>query len=435
MSFKIDFTNCEKFVNHSEFKKYKEDAKRALQALLSGSGAGSSETKWLTLPRDFAPDELLKIKRCAESVNKTSDAFIVVGIGGSYAGARGGVDFILGRNNNLLNSAAPRLYFSGCDISGQSMQDLIDMIIDLDFSINVVSKSGTTTEPAIAFRILKELLIKRYGEKGADARIFATTDPQSGSLREMARVKGWETFAVPSGVGGRYSVLSAVGLFPLAVLGIDIDAVLEGARHAYLYCSEPDFSKNSCLRYAAIRNYFYRNGRCIEVFSSFEPDMHSFGEWLKQLFAESEGKGGHGLLPVFQTFSTDLHSIGQYVQDGPRNMFETFLWAKEPRKTIKVPPSKDNLDGLDYLENVCLHDINENALYAAAGAHADGNVPNLTISIPRMDAFNFGFLTYFFQTACALSGYILGVNPFDQPGVEAYKQNMFRLLNKPGYEP
>lgn len=430
MSFSIDFRNCGNIFEKAGFEKYKEASVRAHEKLISGKGEGAQMALWHTLPRDFDRTEHDRIKKCAENIKNNSKAFVLIGIGGSYAGARGAIDFIKGSGYNLQNKGTPRVFYSGCNLSPDSISSVIDMIGDDDFSINVVSKSGTTLEPGIAFRIFRDLLIKRYGDDEARRRIYATTDPKTGALRSMANEFGYETFSVPRGVGGRYSVLTAVGLLPMAVCGIDTDEVMRGALAAYEDFMELDFDKNPCLKYAAVRNYFYDMGKCVEIFSSFEPDLHSFGEWLKQLFAESEGKGGRGIFPVYSTFSTDLHSIGQYIQDGTKNQFETFLWPDNARSHVIVPKSADNSDGLNYLAGMSLLEINKKAMIASAAAHRDGGVPNLTITFPKADAYSFGYLSYFFEKACAVSGYILGVNPFDQPGVEAYKKNMHMLLNK-----
>ncbi|MBR2742757.1 MAG: glucose-6-phosphate isomerase [Clostridia bacterium] len=431
MSFNIDFENCGGIFSLPEFEEYRLRAVRAHEKLLTGAGEGSDMTLWHELPRITGEKELAEIKECAAEIQKTSDAFILIGIGGSYAGARGAIEFVKGRSYNLTAKDTPRIFYSGCDLSPDSINTVIDLTRDCDYSLNVVSKSGTTLEPALAFKIFYELMTKRYGESGAAKRIYVTTDPKKGVLRELSKKRGYRAFDVPPGVGGRYSVLTPVGLLPMAVCGVDIDEVMRGARDAYADFLNPDFDKNLCLMYAAARNYLYsREGKCVEIFASFEPGLHAFGEWLKQLFAESEGKNRGGIFPVFSAFSTDLHSIGQYIQDGAKNQFETIIWPKEPISDITV--SKNNTgDGLSYLSGMKLSEINRYAMISSASAHRDGGVPNLTISFTRADAYSYGYLVYFFEKACALSGYILGVNPFDQPGVEAYKRYMRKLLKKP----
>ncbi|MBQ1376221.1 MAG: glucose-6-phosphate isomerase [Clostridia bacterium] len=430
MSFNIDFKNCGDIFSLPEFDIYKIRALDAHEALVSGSGTGADMTLWHDLPERTADEELSAIKECARNIQKNADAFVLIGIGGSYAGARGAIEFIKGRNYNLKAKDTPMVFYSGCDLSPDSMNSVIDMISGRDFYINVVSKSGTTLEPDLAFKIFGGLTEKRYGKRGAAERIIVTTDPEKGLLRELSKKCGYKSFDVPRGVGGRYSVLTAVGLLPMAVCGVDIDEVMRGARDAYRDFMEAEFSDNLCLKYAAVRNYLYDRGKCVEIFASFEPDLHAFGEWLKQLFAESEGKKGGGIFPVFTAFSTDLHSIGQYIQDGTKNQFETLLWPESPRTDITMPEGAPG-DALSYLSGMKLSEINRSAMISSAAAHRDGGVPNLTVSFPRADAYSYGYLTYFFEKACALSGYILGVNPFDQPGVEAYKGYMRKLLKKP----
>lgn len=397
MSFSIDFENCGNIFENPDFEVYKNMAIKAHEMLISGKGLGADMSLWHTLPRDFDRTEYNRIKKCAVDIQNKSEAFVLIGIGGSYAGARGAVDFIKGSNYNLQKHGIPRIFYSGCNLSPDSISSVLDMVEGLDFCVNVVSKSGTTLEPGIAFRIFKKLLIQKYGECEASRRIYVTTDPEAGALRKMADKYGYETFSVPNGIGGRYSVLTAVGLLPMAVCGIDIDEVMQGAFDAFNDFIELDFYKNPCLKYAAIRNYFYNMGKNVEIFSSFEPDLHSFGEWLKQLFAESEGKGGKGIFPVYSTFSTDLHSIGQYIQDGTKNQFETFLWPQISKNNIVVLNDEDNLDGLNYLDGLSISEINKRAMIASAKAHRDGGVPNLTIEFSKADAYSFGYLSYFLK--------------------------------------
>ncbi|MBQ2721237.1 MAG: glucose-6-phosphate isomerase, partial [Clostridia bacterium] len=392
MSFGIDFTNCGDIFERSDFLEYKKRAVTAHDMLINKTGKSADMTLWHTLPVDYDKSELERIKLCAKRIKDEHKVFVVIGIGGSYAGARGAIDFIHGSNYNLLCKNKPKIFYAGCNLSPDSIAAVIDMIGDDDFCVNVISKSGTTLEPAIAFRIFKDMLIERYGKEGAVKRIYATTDPNKGALRHLADEDGYESFCVPDGIGGRYSVLTAVGLLPIAVSGIDIDEVMCGARDAYDAFMELDFEKNVCLKYAALRNYLYDKGKNIEIFSSFEPDLHSLGEWLKQLFAESEGKGGQGIFPVYSTFSTDLHSIGQYIQDGTKNQFETFLWPNHSRREIDIKHNERNFDNLNYLSKLTLSEINKRAMIASAKAHRDGGVPNLTITFPRADAYSFGYL-------------------------------------------
>ncbi|MBQ3379276.1 MAG: glucose-6-phosphate isomerase [Clostridia bacterium] len=430
MSFNIDFKNCGDIFSLAEFEAYKIRSLDAYYALISKNGAGANMTIWHDLPESTSDESLNRIKECAERIKQSSDAFVLIGIGGSYAGARGAIEFIKGRNYNLTAKDTPMIFYSGCDLSPDSINSVMDMLRERDFSINVVSKSGTTLEPDLAFKIFLELIKERYGESEAAQRIYVTTDPTKGLLRELSDERGYESFDIPPGVGGRYSVLTPVGLLPMAVCGVDIDEVMRGARDAYRDFMEPEFEDNLCLQYAAVRNYLYSKGKCVEVFASFEPNLHAFGEWLKQLFAESEGKSGGGIFPVFSTFSTDLHSIGQYIQDGTKNQFETLLWPDSPLSDITLSDSaKDG--ALSYLSGMKLSEINRYAMISSAAAHRDGGVPNLTVTFPRADAYSYGYLTYFFEKACALSGYILGVDPFNQPGVEAYKRYMRKFLNKP----
>ena len=358
----------------------------------------------------------------------------MLGIGGSYLGARAVIEFIKSNNYNLLKKDTPDIYFGGNTISSSAVAELMQLIDGRDFSINVISKSGTTTEPAIAFRIFKEILEKKYGKEEAAKRIYVTTDRQKGALKALADAEGYETFVVPDDVGGRYSVLTAVGLLPIAVAGIDIDALMQGAADAREAYASDDLDNNDCYRYAAVRNMLYRDGKAIEMLAAYEPSMTLWCEWFKQLFGESEGKDGKGLFPASAIFSTDLHSLGQYIQQGERCLFETVLWVKEPKTDVEIGFEEANGDGLNFVAGKTVHYVNRKAFEGTVLAHTDGDVPNIILELDKQDEYNLGYMIYFFEKACGLSGYLLGVNPFDQPGVESYKKNMFALLGKPGYE-
>ena len=359
---------------------------------------------------------------------------VVLGIGGSYLGARAVIEFIKSNNYNLLKKDTPDIYFGGNTISSSAVAELMQLIDGRDFSINVISKSGTTTEPASAFRIFKELLEKKYGKEEAAKRINVTTDRQKGALKALADAEGYETFVVPDDVGGRYSVLTAVGLLPIAVAGIDIGALMQGAADAREAYASDDLDNNDCYRYAAVRNMLYRDGKAIEMLAAYEPSMTLWCEWFKQLFGESEGKDGKGLFPASAIFSTDLHSLGQYIQQGERCLFETVLWVKEPKTDVEIGFEEANGDGLNFVAGKTVHYVNRKAFEGTVLAHTDGDVPNIILELDKQDEYNLGYMIYFFEKACGLSGYLLGVNPFDQPGVESYKKNMFALLGKPGYE-
>ncbi len=434
---KFDFSKAEKFVSEEEIKALAPYIEAAHNTLHQKSGAGSEFTGWVSLPEDYDKEEYARIKKAAEKIKANSKALIVIGIGGSYLGARMAIEML---NHNFYNvsenarNGAPQIFFAGNSISATYLSDLIETVKDIDFSVNIISKSGTTTEPAIAFRIFREMLIEKYGKEGARERIFATTDKSRGALKKLADDEGYETFVVPDEVGGRYSVLTAVGLLPIAAAGIDIDALMQGARDAMHEYSTPDLTKNDCYKYVAARNALYRKGKTIEMMINYEPQVHYFAEWWKQLFGESEGKENKGIFPAAADFSSDLHSMGQYIQQGMRTMFETVVFFDNSRKDITVKEDADNVDGLNFLAGKTVSYVNEQAFCGTLLAHTDGDVPNLTIRAERMDAYCLGNLIYFFEKACGVSGYLLGVNPFDQPGVEAYKKNMFALLGKPGYE-
>ena len=391
---------------------------------------------WLHLPTNYDKEEFERIKVAAKKIQENSDIFIVIGIGGSYLGARAVIESLSHTFSNLLSKdkrKAPQILYVGNNLSPNYLTDLLDVISDKDISLNVISKSGTTTEPAIAFRVLKEYVEQKYGEKEAKNRIFVTTDKNKGALKNLANEMKYETFVVPDNVGGRYSVLTAVGLLPIAVAGIDIDKLMEGARFAEEKYADNSLKYNECYRYAAIRNLLYRTGKTVEILANYEPKMHYVVEWWKQLYGESEGKEGKGIFPTGMDFTTDLHSLGQYVQEGKRNLMETVLEIVEPQHDITIKADEDNVDGLNFLAGKTLDYVNKKAMEGTIEAHVTGEVPNIKISLEKLDAKTLGHLIYFFEKSCAISGMILGVNPFNQPGVEEYKKNMFRLLEKPGY--
>ena len=434
MSLRLNTKYVMPFLPDGALENIAGEVKGANDALYAGTGKGNDFLGWLTLPQDYDRDEFIRIKSAAKKIQDNSDVLVVVGIGGSYLGARAAIEFVKSQNYNLLKKDTPDIYFAGNTISSRAVAELERMIGDRDFSVNVISKSGTTTEPAVAFRILRELLEKKYGKDGAKERIFATTDKEKGTLKKFADSEGWQTFVVPDNVGGRYSVLTAVGLLPIAVAGIDIDALMQGARDAMEKYSSGDVMKDDCCKYAAIRNILYRSGRKIEMMISYEPSYTMMNEWFKQLFGESEGKDGKGIFPASAVFSTDLHSMGQYIQQGERTLFETVVTFKNSVDEVYIENDKDNVDGLNFLAGKSISFVNQKAFEGTVLAHTDGNVPNIVIELDNMDEHDLGELIYFLEKACALSGYVLGVNPFDQPGVESYKKNMFALLGKPGYE-
>lgn len=434
MSLRLNTKYADAFIPDSAYQAISPEIKAAHEALVSGSGKGSDFLGWLTLPEDYDKAEFAAIKSAAKKIQSDSDVLVVVGIGGSYLGARAVIEFVKSQNYNLLKKSTPDIYFAGNTISPRALAELREMIGDRDFSVNVISKSGTTTEPAVAFRILKEMLEKKYGADGAKGRIYATTDRQKGTLKQFADSEGWQTFVVPDNVGGRYSVLTAVGLLPIAVAGIDIDSLMAGAADAMRKYSSPDLAENDCYKYAALRNILYRQGKKIEMMVSYEPSYTMMNEWFKQLFGESEGKDGKGIFPASAVFSTDLHSMGQYIQQGERTLFETVVFFGEASVDIIIDEDKNNVDGLNFLAGKGLSFVNRKAFEGTVLAHTDGGVPNIVIELDSMNEYDLGMLIYFLEKACAVSGYVLGVNPFDQPGVESYKKNMFALLGKPGYE-
>lgn len=434
MSLKLNEKYASSFVTNDEVMFFQEKIDAAHEALHNKTGAGSDFTGWVDLPVDYDKDEFARIKVAAEKIKKNSDVLIVIGIGGSYLGARAVIEFIKSQNYNDLRKGTPAIYFSGNSISSSSLNELIEICKDKDFSVNVISKSGTTTEPAIAFRIFREMLTEKYGKDGAAQRIFVTTDKAKGTLKGLADKEGYETFVVPDEVGGRYSVLTAVGLLPIAAAGIDVDALMLGAANARKELMSTDINKNACYKYVAIRNALYSKGKKTEMFISYEPCFTMMNEWLKQLFGESEGKENKGLFPTSAIFSTDLHSLGQYIQEGERIMFETVVSFKKPKTELFIKEDPENVDGLNFLTGKSVSYVNEKAQQGTVLAHNDGGVPNIIIEAEDMTESTLGYLIYFFEKACAISGYVLGINPFDQPGVESYKKNMFALLGKPGYE-
>jgi glucose-6-phosphate isomerase len=400
------------------------------------SGPGSDYLGWVELPNTYDKKEFGRIQKAAEKIRQDSDVLIVVGIGGSYLGARAAIEALSHSFYNILpreRRSGPEIYFAGNSISSTYLADLLELVEGRDISVNVISKSGTTTEPAIAFRIIKDHMEKKYGKEGAKGRIYATTDKAVGALKTLADSEGYEQFVIPDDIGGRFSVLTAVGLLPIAVAGVDIAEMMKGARDAYADYKKP-YAENESYLYAAVRNALYRKGKTIEILVNYEPSLHYLTEWWKQLYGESEGKDKKGIFPAGVDFSTDLHSMGQYIQDGMRNIFETVLNVEKCRKPLEMPKAADDLDKLNYLAGRKMDFVNKMAMKGTILAHVDGGVPNLVVNVPEMTAYWFGYLVYFFEKACGISGYLMGVNPFDQPGVEAYKRNMFALLGKPGFE-
>lgn len=433
----FDYSKTAGFISEEEIGYMSRLTEQAKDVLVSKNGAGNDFLGWIDLPVDYDKEEFSRIEKAAEKIKKDSDVLIVIGIGGSYLGARAAIEFLRhGFYNSLPKEkrGTPEIYYVGNSISSTYLQGVIDVIGDRDFSVNVISKSGTTTEPAIAFRIFKKMLEDKYGKEEAAKRIYATTDKARGALKDLATKEGYESFVVPDDVGGRFSVLTAVGLLPIAVSGADIKALMDGAASGRELALNEKFEDNEAMKYAAIRNILLRKGKSVEVLANYEPALHYIGEWWKQLYGESEGKDQKGIFPAAVDFTTDLHSMGQFIQDGARIMFETVMNVEEARETITIEKEAEDLDGLNYLAGKTMDFVNKSAMNGTILAHTDGNVPNLMIKIPKMDEFHLGQLFYFFEFACGVSGYILGVNPFNQPGVESYKRNMFALLGKPGYE-
>ncbi|MBE5767700.1 MAG: glucose-6-phosphate isomerase [Clostridiales bacterium] len=435
MAMNIKMTGVAGFVENRELDNMAAIMNTVNEVLVSQKGAGSDFLGWLDLPVNYDKDEFVRIQKAAKKIQSDSDVLVVIGIGGSYLGARAAIEFCKGQMyNGIRENGIPEIYFAGNNISSSYLNDIVKIIGERDFSINIISKSGTTTEPAIAFRIFKKLLEEKYGKEGAKGRIYATTDKARGALKALSDAEGYETFVVPDDVGGRFSVLTAVGLLPIAAAGIDIDAMMKGAQDSREVCLGGDMDSNPAYKYAALRNILYHKGKNTEILVNYEPALTMMGEWFKQLYAESEGKDKKGIFPTAANFSTDLHSIGQFIQDGTRNLFETVMWVNEPRSEAYIEEAAEDIDGLNYLAGKSVQFVNSKAYQGTLMAHMDGGTPNIIIELDSADAYHFGYLVYFFEKACGLSGYILGVNPFDQPGVEAYKKNMFALLGKPGYE-
>ena len=472
MATKLNDKYLSDFIGEHEYDGVAAEVKAAHKVLHDGSGLGNDFLGWLNLPTDYDKEEFARIKKCAEKIKKDTDVFIVIGIGGSYLGARAAIEFLSSQNYNLTCKDTPQIFFTGNSISSSALAEIMELCEGKDVSVNMISKSGTTTEPAIAFRVFREMLEKKYGKEGARERIYCTTDKAKGTLKALADEEGYETFVVPDDVGGRFSVLTAVGLLPIAVSGADIDALMQGAATAQKEFDNDDLKTNDCYKYAAIRNMLYRKGKTMEVMVSYEPAYTMMSEWFKQLFAESEGKDNKGIFPASVIFSTDLHSLGQYIQDGRRTMFETVVLFDKCKKEVTLGTDPTNVDGLNFLSGKTMGFVNQKAFEGTVLAHNDGGVPNIVLNVPEMneselgyliyffekacqgtilahteggvpnividvdklDEENLGEMIYFFEKACAISGYMLGVNPFNQPGVESYKKNMFALLGKPGYE-
>lgn len=430
----IDIAKTERFVSKAELENMGRKLSVAHDKLLNGSGAGSDFLGWVNLPENIDMEEFARVKKCAEKIRKDSDVLLVIGIGGSYLGARAAIEFIKGNFYNQRTNGSPEVYFVGNNLSTEYLNEIVEIIGERNFSINVISKSGSTTEPAVAFRLFKDMIEKKYGKEEAKKRIYATTDKCRGALKTLSTNEGYETFVVPDNIGGRYSVLTAVGLLPMAVAGIDIDAALCGAKKAMNKLTVTRDFTNPAWVYAGVRNVLYGKGKKVEILACFEPKFKYMAEWWKQLYGESEGKENMGIFPASVELTADLHSMGQYIQQGERMLMETFVSIGKPQKDIVVPENTEDFDGLNYLSGKSVDFVNQNAYLGTAIAHEDGGVPNMLIELSDSDAENFGYMVYFFEFACGLSGYTLDVNPFDQPGVEAYKKNMFALLGKPGYE-
>ncbi len=433
MSLKLNTKYLKDYVNSDELAGIKSQVEAAADALHNKTGLGNDFLGWVELPTNYDKDEFARIKAAAEKIKKNSDILIVIGIGGSYLGARAAIELLKSPLYNNIKKDTPDIYYVGNSINPAYLNEIIALCDGKDFSVNVISKSGTTTEPALAFRIFKKMVEDKYGKDGAKERIFATTDKARGTLKSLSDTEGYETFVIPDDVGGRFSVLTAVGLLPIAVAGCDIDALMKGAAKAQAdFCA--DFANNDCYKYAALRNILYRKGKSVEMLVSYDPSFVMMSEWYKQLFGESEGKDNKGIFPSSAVFSTDLHSMGQYIQDGARVLFETVVDIKKPKTDLFLEPDAENLDGLNFLTNQNMSVVNRKAFEGTVLAHTEGGVPNIILELDDTTEENVGYMIYFFEKACAISGYVLGVNPFNQPGVESYKSNMFALLGKPGYE-
>ena len=433
----FDYSKTAGFISAEEVKNMKAGVECAKEVLTSRTGAGNDFLGWIDLPVDYDKDEFVRIKKAAAKIQSDSDVLLVIGIGGSYLGARAAIEFLTHSFYNVLDKGTrktPQIFFVGNSISSKYIKDLQDVVRDKDFSINIISKSGTTTEPAIAFRVFKEMLIEKYGKEEANKRIYATTDKAKGALKNLANQEGYESFVVPDDVGGRFSVLTAVGLLPIAVSGADIDKLMEGAASGRKKALETPYEENPALLYASIRNILLRKGKHVEIVANYEPSLHYVSEWWKQLFGESEGKDQKGIFPAAVDLTTDLHSMGQFIQDGARIMFETVINVEESPEEVVLKEEEIDTDGMNYLAGKNVDFVNKSAMNGTILAHTDGQVPNLKVNVPEQNEFYLGELFYFFEFACGISGYLLGVNPFNQPGVESYKRNMFALLGKPGYE-
>ena len=434
MSVKLSDKYLSQFISGHEYTNIQPAVSAAHRQIVERNGAGNDFLGWIDLPENYDKEEFERIKVAAKKIQKSCDVFVVIGIGGSYLGARAAIEFLKSPNYNNLKKDTPDIYFAGCDISAVSIAEILEVCEGRDVCINVISKSGTTTEPAVAFRVFRELLEKKYGADGAKERIFVTTDKAKGTLKSFSDKAGYETFVVPDDVGGRFSVLTAVGLLPIAVAGVDIDSLMKGANDARLAYRDEDINKNDAYKYAAIRNILYRKGKTTEILVGYESYSKMLNEWWKQLYGESEGKDNRGIFPASVVFSTDLHSLGQFIQEGNRNLFETVISVEDSRVQFNIPHDENNIDGLNFLSGVDLNQVKKTAMLGTLLAHVDGGVPNVLIEMKDRSPYSLGYILYFFELACALSGYMLGVNPFNQPGVEAYKKNMFALLGKPGYE-
>ena len=433
----FDYSKTAGFISAEEVKNMKAGVECAKEVLTSRTGAGNDFLGWIDLPVDYDKDEFARIKKAAAKIQSDSDVLLVIGIGGSYLGARAAIECLTHSFYNVLDKGTrktPQIFFVGNNISSKYIKDLQDVVRDKDFSINIISKSGTTTEPAIAFRVFKEMLIEKYGKEEANKRIYATTDKAKGALKNLANQEGYESFVVPDDVGGRFSVLTAVGLLPIAVSGADIDKLMEGAASGRKKALETPYEENPALLYASIRNILLRKGKHVEIVANYEPSLHYVSEWWKQLFGESEGKDQKGIFPAAVDLTTDLHSMGQFIQDGARIMFETVINVEESPEEVVLKEEEIDTDGMNYLAGKNVDFVNKSAMNGTILAHTDGQVPNLKVNVPEQNEFYLGELFYFFEFACGISGYLLGVNPFNQPGVESYKRNMFALLGKPGYE-
>ncbi|WP_294377047.1 glucose-6-phosphate isomerase [uncultured Clostridium sp.] len=433
----LDLSKLAPYVAETEIDYMEEMVKSAHDKLHNGTGAGNDFLGWIDLPVNYDKDEFERIKKAAAKIQSDSDVLVVIGIGGSYLGARAAIEMLTNNFHNALDDSkrkAPKIFYVGNNISSTYMAELLQAIEGKDVSLNIISKSGTTTEPAIAFRILRSYLENKYGVDEARKRIYATTDKAKGALKTLANAEGYETFVVPDDVGGRFSVLTAVGLLPIAAAGINIDDMMKGAADAREVYANPSLKENDAYKYAAVRNALYNKGKVVEVLVNYEPSLHYFNEWWKQLYGESEGKDNKGLFPAAVDFTTDLHSMGQYIQEGRRILFETVVNVEKPKYEIKIEKDDDDLDGLNFLSGKTMDFVNKQAFQGTLLAHNDGGVPNMVVNVPELSAYYFGYMVYFFEKACGISGYLLGVNPFNQPGVEAYKKNMFALLGKPGYE-